>query len=97
MNAWQVEQVIAEMRKEVKFMPPSQWDERKRLLMWANRLTAALQPRALQDQGPCYCCRGEYPLQPGQHPPHCTPGCRCYGHCDDPACCEPDPPVERER
>ena len=44
---------------------------------------------AEQPQEPCDCCRGEKD-KPGQHPFHCSPGCRCYGRCDDPTCCEPD-------
>ena len=51
------------------------------------RLTALVGTPA--PSGPCYCCCGDRKPHAG-HPNHCQPGCRCYGRCDDPACCEPD-------
>lgn len=53
-----------------------------RLRQEVTRLTAQL-------TDPCYCCRGDRPPH-GGHPAFCQAGCRCYGRCSDPACCEPE-------
>jgi len=52
----------------------------------------------VQAQSPCYCCVQDRQFRKG-HPAFCEPGCRCWGRCDDPTCCEPvgDTPVSAER
>jgi hypothetical protein len=47
------------------------------------------------ETGPCYCCRGDRASRDG-HPAFCQPGCECYGRCDDPSCCEPDPHLQEQ-
>jgi hypothetical protein len=53
-------------------------------------LEAVLTSRSIVVDQPCYCCRGEWDPADGGQPQFCQSGCRCYGRCDNPNCCEND-------
>lgn len=67
-----------------------------RVLERAEAAEAQLQAQATRTAeleqelaSPCYCCRADKHHARGGHPAFCQAGCRCWGRCDDPTCCEP--------
>ena len=64
--------------------------ERAALLSQIAALQGEVATLKAEAADPCYCCRGDRRQPEGGHPAYCASGCRCYGHCADPECCDPE-------